>query len=44
MILSNGFDDQGIPAIVPDDQRGQHDLVLTLIKKGHRRIGIPKQG
>jgi LacI family transcriptional regulator len=44
MIVINSFDDQGIPAIVPDDQRGQHDLVLTLIKKGHRRISIPKQG
>jgi len=44
MIVINCFDNQGIPAIVPNDQRGQHDLFLTLIKKGHRRIGIPKQG
>ncbi|MGA0860443.1 MAG: LacI family DNA-binding transcriptional regulator [bacterium] len=38
MILVNCFDDQGTPAIVPDDQKGQRDLVLTLIKEGHRRI------
>jgi len=44
MIVINCFDNQGIPAVVPDDQIGQHDLFLTLIKKRYRRIGVPKQG
>ena len=29
----------GTPAILPDDRRGQHDLVARLIGAGHRRIG-----
>jgi LacI family transcriptional regulator len=39
MILANCFDDRATPAIVPDDRRGQHDLVARLIQAGHRRIG-----
>ena len=39
MILANCFDDRGTPAILPDDWRGQHDLVARLITAGHRRIG-----
>ncbi len=39
MVLVNCFDDRGTPAIVPDDRRGQHDLVARLIAAGHRRIG-----
>ena len=39
MILANCFDDRGTPAILPDDWRGQHDLVARLITAGHHRIG-----
>lgn len=39
MVLANCFDDIGTPAILPDDQRGQRDLVARLIAAGHRRIG-----
>jgi LacI family transcriptional regulator len=39
MVLANCFDDRGTPAILPDDRRGQHDLVERLIAAGHRRIG-----
>ena len=37
-VLVNCFDDRGTPAILPDDLRGQHDLVARLIAAGHRRI------
>ena len=39
MVLANCFDERGTPAILPDDWRGQHDLVARLIAAGHRRIG-----
>jgi LacI family transcriptional regulator len=39
MVLANCFDDRGTPAILPDDFRGQHDLVARLINAGHCRIG-----
>ncbi len=39
IVLANCFDDRGTPAIVPDDHRGQHDLVARIIDAGHRRIG-----
>ena len=39
LVLANCFDDRGTPAILPDDYRGQHDLVARLIAAGHRRIG-----
>lgn len=39
MVLANCFDDRGSPSILPDDRRGQHDLVARLIAAGHRRIG-----
>jgi LacI family transcriptional regulator len=39
MVLANCFDDRGTPSILPDDRRGQHDLVARLIAGGHRRIG-----
>jgi len=38
IILANCFDDLGTPSVVPDDARGQHDLVTRLIAAGHRRI------
>ena len=39
MVLANCYDDIGTPAILPDDQRGQHDLVARVIGAGHQRIG-----
>ena len=39
MVLANCYDDRGTPAVLPDDWRGQHDLVARLIQAGHRRIG-----
>jgi len=38
LILANCYDDFGTPAVLPDDQRGQHDLTARLIQSGHRRI------
>lgn len=38
MVLANCFDDAGTPSILPDDERGQHDLVARVIAAGHRRI------
>jgi LacI family transcriptional regulator len=38
LVLANCFDDIGTPAVVPDDQRGQHDLVARLVAAGHERI------
>ena len=40
MVLVNCFDDQGTAAILPDDRRGEADLVARLIGAGHRRIGF----
>jgi len=39
LVLANCFDDQGTPAVLPDDRRGQYELVRRLIAAGHRRIG-----
>ncbi len=39
LVLVNCFDSKGTPAILPDDRRGQYDLVRRLIAAGHRRIG-----
>jgi LacI family transcriptional regulator len=38
MVLANCFDGAGTPCILPDDRRGQRDLVARLLKAGHRRI------
>ena len=38
-VLVNCFDDAGTPAVVPDDEGGQHALVSGLIGRGLRRIG-----
>lgn len=38
LVLANCFDDIGTPCILPDDQRGQHDLVTRILAAGHRRI------
>ena len=38
LVLANCYDDAGTPSILPDDQRGQHDLVARVSAAGHRRI------
>ncbi len=38
LVLANCYDTAGTPAILPDDRRGQHDLVAWVIAAGHRRI------
>jgi len=39
LMLANCFVDRGTPSILPDDRRGQHDLVARIVVAGHRRIG-----
>lgn len=39
MVLANCYDLIGTPSVLPDDTRGQCDLVNRLIAAGHRRIG-----
>jgi len=39
-VLVNCFDSHGTPAVVPDDEGGQHALVGALIARGHRRIAF----
>jgi LacI family transcriptional regulator len=38
LVIANGFDRDGTPAVVPDDYSGQRNLVARLIESGHRRI------
>lgn len=38
MVLANCADDAGTPSVLPDDRRGQHDLVARIVGAGHRRI------
>lgn len=38
LILANCYDDIDTPAVLPDDERGQHDLTARLIQSGHHRI------
>jgi LacI family transcriptional regulator len=38
IVLANCYDDAGTPCILPDDEKGQRDLVNRLIAAGHRRI------
>ena len=38
VVIANGFDKNGTPAVVPDDYGGQRRLVERLIEIGHRRI------
>ena len=42
IILANCFDSKGTPSVLPDDRKGQRDLVLRLIKAGHNRIALLK--
>jgi len=37
-VLVNCFDDEGTPAVIPDDEAGQYALTRAVIKAGHRRI------
>ncbi|MDO4640284.1 MAG: LacI family DNA-binding transcriptional regulator [Neisseria sp.] len=39
LVLLNCFDDEGTPAVVPDDEAGQYELTKKIIASGHRRIG-----
>lgn len=39
LVLANCYDDFGTPSVLPDDRRGQRDLVRQMIRSGHRRIG-----
>lgn len=39
LLLVNCFDTVGTPAVLPDDARGQYDLVRALVDHGHQRIG-----
>lgn len=38
LILVNCFDATGTPAVLPDDEQGQYDLVQKIIRHGHSRI------
>ncbi len=38
VVLANCHDAAGTPCILPDDEKGQRDLVTRLIAAGHRRI------
>ncbi len=38
LVLANCYDDLGTPSVLPDDQRGQRELVSQIIACGHRRI------
>jgi LacI family transcriptional regulator len=38
MVLANCYDDAGTACVLPDDWRGQHDLVARIAAAGHRRI------
>lgn len=40
LLLVNCFDAKGTPAILPDDEKCQFDLVTDLIHSGHRRIAF----
>ncbi|SNY93350.1 transcriptional regulator, LacI family [Cohaesibacter sp. ES.047] len=39
IVLANCFDSEGHASILPDDRKGQKDLISKLIQSGHRRIG-----
>ncbi|GGN20614.1 MULTISPECIES: LacI family DNA-binding transcriptional regulator [Marinomonas] len=38
IVLANCFDDQQTPAVIPDDEWGQYNLVKQILSAGHRRI------
>ncbi len=38
LVLANCYDDLGTPAVLPDDERGQTELVARILHAGHRRI------
>ncbi|MEO0990665.1 MAG: LacI family DNA-binding transcriptional regulator [Pseudomonadota bacterium] len=37
-VLVNCFDENGTPAIVPDDEGGQYALTKTVLQHGHRQV------
>ena len=38
VVIANGYDRDGTPAVVPHDRQGQRQLTEQLIARGHRRI------
>lgn len=40
LVLANCFDGPGIPAVLPDDRRGQELLTSRIVAAGHRRVGF----
>lgn len=40
LVLANCFDGPDIPAVLPDDRRGQQMLTARILAAGHRRIGF----
>lgn len=38
IVLLNCFDDANTPAVLPDDEFGQYQLMCRILAKGHRRI------
>lgn len=40
LVLVNCYDSDGTPAILPDDENGQYQLVKGLLARGHTRIGF----
>ena len=40
VVLTNCFDSHDTPAIVPDDEAGQHALIEGLVRRGHSRIAF----
>ena len=38
VVIANGYDDLGTPAVVPDDQGGMRALVACVLAMGHRRV------
>ncbi|NOZ33329.1 MAG: LacI family DNA-binding transcriptional regulator [Alphaproteobacteria bacterium] len=40
VVLVNCFDDAGTPAVLPDDEGGEYNLVRGLVERGHSRIAF----
>lgn len=43
-VLVNCYDDEGTPAVVPDDEAGQLAVTRQIVAAGHRRIGYLSLG
>lgn len=40
VVLANCYDGAGTPAVVPEDEGDQYEVVKGLVARGHRRIGF----